>query len=474
MMDLNVRTLGGGAVSMQKESLGSLIANLSGDLLLPGDPGYDQARQVWNGMIDRRPAMIARCKDSGDVVTAVNFARQHNILVAVRGGGHSVNGSAVCDGGLVIDLSPMKDIQVDAQARTARAEPGITWGELDRATQVHGLATPGGVVSTTGIAGLTLGGGLGWLRRKHGLACDNLVSVEIVTADGQIRRASATENGDLFWGLQGGGGNFGVVTSFEYRLHPVGPELMFAFVFYPVSAAKRVLRFFHSYTAGLPDEVNSFAVLGTVPKEEFYPQETQGEDYALLMATYVGPVAEGERILQPMREVATPMLDLSGPWPYLEIQSLLDDDYPAGELQYYWKSLHLRNLSDPAIDTLIAIAAERPSPHSTLDIWHMGGALSRVGPEESAFGDRSAPYLLGVEANWEDSIQNDANVAWTREACERMAPFSTGKSYLNFEEPGEKFVKAALGRNYERLVMLKNKYDPKNLFRQNQNIRPVL
>ncbi len=475
MTKLRAATRTGAETVLDEPVIEEFRLELGGEMLRAGDAGYDEARQVWNGMIDKRPAIIARCTGTADVICAVNFARENDLLVAVRGGGHNVAGSAICDGGLVIDLSPMKGIHVDPGRRTARAEAGATWADLDRETQVFGQATPGGVVSDTGIAGLTLGGGIGWLRRKYGLSCDNLLSVDLVTADGSYLIANEEENPDLFWGIKGGGGNFGVVTSFEYRLHPVGPEVMFCFVFHHGDETKEALRFYREYAAAAPDEVTSFAICGTTPDVAPFPEEIHGASYVLFAALYAGPVEEGERAVQPLREFSNPLIDFSGPMPYVEVQSLLDEDYPSGELQYYWKSLYLNDLDDEAIDRIIEHTARRPSALSTVDVWHMGGAISRFGAEESAFGGREAPFLLGVEANWEDPRNNDANTFWARECVEDMQRFSGGGQYLNFPgflEGGEETLRATFGASYDRLAALKNKYDPDNMFRLNQNIKP--
>lgn len=463
----------GAETSVPQETIQNFKATLRGTLIQRGYAGYDEARKIWNGMIDKHPALIVRCAGTADVIAAVNFARTHHLLLAVRGGGHNVNGNAICDGGLVIDLSPMKGIQINMQARIARAQAGVTWGDLDHETQMFGLAVPGGVVSTTGIAGLTLGGGLGWLRRKHGLSCDNLLSVDIVTADGHLLKASATEYADLFWGIHGGGGNFGVVTSFEYQLHSVGPEVMFCATFLPAALTKDALRFYREYALTAPDELSSFAISGTIPASHAFPAPIHGEPFILFAACYAGPVEEGERIVRPLREFGTPLVDLSGPTPYRAVQTFFDEDFPYGKLQYYWKSLYLRELSDAAIAAIEALAAARPSPRSTLDIWHLGGAFSRVKTEDSAFGRRDAPYLLGIEANWEDPRETEQNIAWARNAYERMKAFSTGSSYLNLNITGDDSVRAAHGDTYERLVALKNRYDPTNLFRLNQNIKPT-
>jgi len=462
--------------TLRDETIRAFTSRLQGRLIRPGDDQYDEARRLWNGMIDKRPAYIVRCANAADVILGINFARENHLLVAVRGGGHNVAGSAVCDDGLVIDLSAMKGIQVDPQARLAKAQGGAIWRTLDQATQRFGLATPGGVVSDTGIAGLTLGGGIGWLRRKFGLSCDNLVAMEVVTADGHLVKASATENPDLFWGLRGGGGNFGIVTTFEYRLHPVGPEVMFAFVFYHGKKAKETLQFYRDYTEAAPDEVSSFAILGTIPSTEAYPEEVRNQPYVLLAALYAGSVEEGRRVLQPLREFDTPLLDLSDPMPYVQVQALLDEDYPAGILRYYWKSLYLGSLSDDALDRLLASARCRPSTLSTVDIWHMGGAVSRINASESACSGRQAPYLLGVEANWEAPGEDAANLDWARTCIAAMQPFSDGSEYLNFPgllEHGEETLRRTFGANYERLVELKDKYDPTNLFQLNANIRPT-
>lgn len=456
-------------------AIDNFSAAFQGEVIRPTDAGYDGARAVWNGMIDKRPALIARCTGVADVIEAVNVARENDLLVAVRGGGHNVAGTAVCDGGIVIDLSPMKGVQVDPETRIARAEAGVTWAELDRKTQAFGLATPGGVVSDTGIAGLTLGGGIGWLRRKYGLSCDNLVSVDVVTASGEFLTASETENSDLFWGIRGGGGNFGIVTSFEYELHPVGPEIMFVFTLHPGEQAKEALQFYRDYCTNAPEEVTSFAILGTVPDEEIFPEKIHGRPYVLFAACYAGDVEDGRRIMQPLRDVTEPFIDFSGPMPYVEVQKILDEDYPDG-MRYYWKSLYLDSLNDDVIDHLIEHAERRPSHLSTVDVWHMGGAVSRVGDDETAFSGRHAPYLLGAEANWEDPTTDDANVAWTRDCVADMQRFSDGSQYLNFPgffEEGERGLRTTFGSKYERLVALKNKYDPTNLFSLHQNITPT-
>jgi FAD/FMN-containing dehydrogenase len=442
-----------------------LRGRFRGEVIAEGDPGYDEARALWNGLVDKRPTVILRAADTDDVQAAVAFAREQRLQVAVRGGGHGVAGNALSDDAVVIDLSLLKGIEVDPAARTARAGAGVRLGELDRATQEHGLAAPLGVVSQTGIAGLTLGGGIGWLRRKHGLACDNLVSLEVVTADGRLVTASETENADLFWGLCGGGAGLGVVTSFEYRLHPVGPEVQLLFVFYPGEHAAEILDRLGEFMATAPEELSPLAVLGRVPDVEDFPEEAHGRPSVAILAPYAGPVEEGERVLAPLRELGDPIVDFSGPTTYVEAQSALDADYPDGGL-YYWKSADLERLDGDVVERLVASAESAPGHHSTIDVWFHGGAMDRVAPDATAFGARPR-YLIGVEANWDDPATSEANVAWAREAVAALQPFSSGGGYLNFPglfEEGEELLRASHGSgNYDRLVALRKRYDPTGL-----------
>ncbi len=449
-------------------------AGFHGELIRPDDPDYDDARAVWNGMIDKRPGVIARCAGTADVISAVNFARENDLLVAVRGGGHNVAGTAVCDDGLVIDLSEMTGVRVDPEGRTAWVQAGATWADLDHETQAFGLATPGGVVSDTGIAGLTLGGGIGHLRCKYGLSCDNLRSVDLVTAEGKYLTASPDENEDLFWGVRGGGGNFGVVTGFEFALHPVGPEVATCLVFYPGDRLTEVLQAYRDFVATAPNEISTLVFAGELPEEEMFPAEWVHRQKFAIMGCYAGPAGEGESELKPLRAFADPIADFSGTMPYTEFQQLLDEDYPDG-MRYYWKSLYLDGLSDAAIDRIEYWARDAPSPLSTVDVWQLGGAITDVGIEESAFAGRHAPYLLGVEANWEDPEADDANVAWVRDCLDDMRQFSDGSVYLNFpgfHEEGNEMMRTTFGPAYERLVTLKDEYDPENLFQLNQNIEP--
>jgi FAD/FMN-containing dehydrogenase len=369
----------------------------------------------------------------------------------------------------------MDGVAVNPEARTARVQGGAHWAIVDGATQPFFLAAPGGVVSTTGVAGLTLGGGYGWLRRKYGLSCDNLLSAEIVTVDGRQLTASKTENADLFWGLQGGGGNFGIVTMFEFQLHPVGPDVMYAAVLYPIESGTAVLRAWRDYMATAPDEVSSDATPWSIPVDPEMPAELHGRQIVMVEGVYAGSVEEGRRVMRPLQELAEPLLDMSGPAPYIAVQSALDELLPAGELRYYWKSLNMSELSDDAIEEIVKAGRERPSSRTLLPVRYLGGAISRVGAEETAFGDRSAPFLLSIDSVWEDAAATDENIAWTRAFWKTMEPFSTGSAYLNFAglgEDGEELVSASYGRNYRRLKELKKKYDPDNVLRLNQNIKP--
>jgi FAD/FMN-containing dehydrogenase len=451
---------------LDEATLQQFKAGLRGALILPGDASYDAARTVWNGMIDKRPALIARCAGAADVINAVQFARIHRLLVSVRGGGHNVPGNAVCDGGLMIDLSGMKSVRVDPMRRTARAEGGVTWGEFDHETQVFGLATIGGTDATTGIAGLTLGGGLGWLAGKYGLACDNLLSVDLVTADGRLLTASATENADLFWGVRGGGGNFGVVTSFDYRLHPIGPVLG-GLVLHPFAQAQDVLRFYRDFSRVIPDELNTFGLLTTLP---------DGAPVVAMAVCYNGAIAAGEEILHPVRAFGAPLVDQIRPMPYTEMQRLVGSMALPGR-QNYVKSSFVTDISDAAIDTLVTHFATVPSPLTVVGFQQLGNMANRIRADATAFSHREARYELLMHSIWLDPADSARNVQWTRTLAETMHPFTTGRAYINTmgieAEEGADRIKAAYGPNYERLVALKNTYDPMNLFRHNQNIKPT-
>ena len=460
--------------TLSAEAIQKLAGTFQGELIRPGDPTYDEARKVWNGMIDRRPALVARCRGVADVVACVKFAADQGLLLAVRGGGHNVAGFGTCDGGLVIDLSAMRGVRVDPGRRTARAEGGATWADLDRETQLFGLAAPGGIVSTTGIGGLTLGGGQGWLRRTHGMTSDNLISADIVLADGNFVTASETEHPGLFWAVRGGGGNFGVVTSFEYRLHPVGPVVAFAGPVYPLEQTVQVMAGFHDFVADAPDEINASATWWSIPAVPAFPAEIHGREVLILGAMYAGLPAEGEARLMPLRQIADPILDLSTPLPFTAVQQLFDPFFPSGDLRYYWKSLYLASLGSNVVDEIVARMRSRPSSMSMASVWALGGALGRADPDATAAGGRHAPFVLEILANWMEPEETERNVTWARDFYAVMERFGTGKTNLNFpglgEDPG--FVRAAVGRNYERLAALKREYDPTNLFRLNQNIDP--
>lgn len=457
---------------LEEETVNELIRNVRGPVLRPGDAAYEEARLIQNGLIDRHPALIVRCTGNADVIQVVNLAREHGLLLSVKGGAHNVAGTCVNDGGVVVDLSLMRGVHVDPRARTVLVQGGATWADLDRETQLFGLAVPGGVVSTTGVAGLTLHGGMGHLRSKYGLTIDNLLAVDIVTADGALRTASARENEDLFWAVRGAGSNFGVVTSFEFRANPVGPEVMLCAVLYRLADGPQVLRKWRDYIATVPDEFTPLAVFWSVPPG--FPDEVVGEPVVILAGVHAGPVVDGEQVVQPMRTFATPLLDLSGPEPFTAVQSSFDPFFPKGML-YYWKSTYVEELSDALIDALCELAAERPSSQTTADIWPQRGAASRVGPDETAFG-RRAPYLVAFESTWTNPADTEKNIDWARRGYAGMQRFSASGIYLNFPGFGEEqeaLVKSAYGPNYARLQQVKAKYDPENLFRMNQNIRPA-
>jgi FAD/FMN-containing dehydrogenase len=454
-------------------SIAELAQAMRGELIVPGDPGYDGARSIWNGAHDRRPALIARCAGVADVMRAVEFARSEDLVVAVRGGSHSIPGFSTCDGGIVIDLSAMKGMRVDPDALTAQAQPGLTWAEFDHETQAFGLAVTGGLVSTTGIAGFTLGGGIGWLMRKQGLTCDNLLSADVVTADGCLVRTSANENPELFWGLRGGGGNFGIATSFEYRLAPVGPTVTAGPVFYPGERAAEILRFYRGWVEQAPDELTTLVNLLTAPPAPFLPEEWHGKPLVAILAMHSGALEDDERAVRPLRELGDPVADLMGPLPYLAMQSLIDPLWGPGAHNYF-KAGWLGGLDDEAIDTLVRYRDTVTSPMTEIHVHHMGGAVARVPAGATAFGDRSAPFLLNVVARTPTAEGYDEAVAWAQELHGAMAPALTGGTYVNFlSAEGDDRVRAAYGEKYDRLRALKGEYDPSNLFRLNQNIEPA-
>ncbi len=449
------------------KSVTGLTTAFNGELLGPTDSGYESARKVHNGLIDKRPALIARCRGVADIVDAVKLAHDQELDVAVRGGGHNVAGRSTIDDGVLIDLSLMRGIHVDPKARIARAQGGLTWNGFNRETQLHGLATTGGVISTTGIGGLTLGGGIGWLMGKHALALDNLRSVELVLADGRVLTASAEDNADLFWALRGGGGNFGVAASMEYRLHPVGPVITGGVIAYPFSEAWDVLRFFRDITAALPDELMVFGGLIHAP-------DGSGAKLAAMVVCHCGRPEDGEREIQPIKAFGAPVMDALGPLPYCQMNTMLDAGYPPGALNY-WKSAFLSSLSDEAIRTMIDCFAQCPTPMGQLLLEHFHGAVTRVGVTDTAFPHRAAGYNLLVLSQWADPKDNAACTAWGRDSYAAMQSFMGGGRYVNYlgdDEPGD-VVATAYGPNHRRLATVKAQYDPENFFRMNQNIRPA-
>jgi FAD/FMN-containing dehydrogenase len=455
------------SASALADAVADLAKTFAGQLLQVTDPGYEEARRVHNGLVNKRPALIARCRGLADIADAVNLARRLNLEVAVRGGGHNVAGRATLDGGLMIDLSPMRGIHVDPKVRTARAQGGVTWAEFNRETQLYGLATTGGVVSSTGIAGLTLGGGLGWLMGKYGLAADNLLAADLVTADGQILRASPDEHADLFWAVRGAGANFGVVASLDYRLHQVGPTITGGLVAHPFARAREVLRFYRDVTASLPDELTVFAGL-------IHASDGSGTKLVAIVLCHCGLLDVGEAAARPIKAFGAPLLDGIGPMPYCQLNAMLDAAYPKGALNY-WKSNFLAQLSDEAIDTMIECFARCPSPMGQVLLEHLHGAATRVGVSETAFPHRAEGYDLLVLSEWQDPADTDQCIAWARDTYAAMRPFMASGRYVNYldhDEAGDP-VAAAYGPNYRRLQELKTTYDPHNVFRMNQNIRPL-
>jgi hypothetical protein len=459
-------TLGNGTIQELREAV-------RGDVVGAGDAAYDGARAVWNGMIDKRPALIVRCAGVADVVAAVQFARSQDLEIAVRGGGHSLPGFSTTDGGVVIDLSRMRAVRVDVDAQRTVAEGGATWAALDHETQSFGLAVTGGLMSSTGVAGFTLGGGIGWLMRKHGLACDNLVGADLVTADGRVVHASETENLGLLWGLRGGGGNFGVVTALEFRLHRFGPNVLAGPILFQASDAAAVLRGWRSYVAEAPDDITSLVSLGSAPPIPPVPAEYHGRKVTTVVTTFAGRIEDGLDVVAPVRQLATPIVDLLGEIPYVALQSLPDPFFGPGARNYF-TSTYLRDLPDEALDVLALFHQACPSPFSEIHIHQMGGAVARSGLAESAFGNRAAPFLVNVVARWLEPSDDDALLGWSRSLRSALEPFSTGGAYSNFLGLGDDRVNAAYdSERLDRLTALKAEWDPSNAFHLNQNIEPA-
>ncbi|HEY7219211.1 MAG TPA: FAD-binding oxidoreductase [Candidatus Binatia bacterium] len=455
--------------SKAREEIKALI---KGSVLVPDDRDYEEARQVWNAMIDRRPAMIVQCAHADDVAPAIAFARQNKLEISIRGAGHNIAGNALCDDGLTIDFSNMKNVQVDAGKRRAYVEPGATLADLDEATQVHGLATPVGINSTTGIAGLTLGGGFGWLTRKYGMTVDKLVSVDMVTADGRTIRASETDNADLFWAIRGGGGNFGVVTQFEFQLVPVGPEIFAGLIVFPFSQAKQILNKYRQFVSSAPEELNVWVVLRKAPPLPFLPENVHGTEVVVLPIFYSGPVAEAEKLIAPLRAFGTAHGEHLGPQPYVAWQKAFDPLLTPGA-RNYWKSHNFTELADGAVDSIIEFAGKLPSPQCEIFIGLIAGAPNRIAPDAMAYGHRDAKFVLNVHGRWDEAKDDQKCMGWARDFFKASAPYASAGAYVNFmtEEENDRVV-AAYGSNYNRLVQIKKRYDPDNIFHLNQNIKP--
>jgi FAD/FMN-containing dehydrogenase len=472
MTEIRLASLQGGAIALGSDTIAALRQTLRGNLCLAREEGYDEARTIWNAMINRHPGVVVRCRGAADIVRAVRFAREHGLLLAVRGGGHNIAGNAVCEGGLLIDLSLMRSVRVNPARRTARVEPGATLGEFDKEAQAFGLATPLGINSTTGVAGLTLGGGFGWLSRKFGLAADNLISVDVVTAEGELVQANATENSDLFWALRGGGGNFGVVSSFEFRLHPVGPMVLSGLIVHPFARAKELLAGYRQAASKAPDELTVWVVLRQAPPLPFLPTEVHGKEILVFAVCYTGDEADGKRELEPLRALGEPIADVIGMQPYAAWQTAFDPLLTPGAYNY-WKSHNFVELSDGLLDTLAGHAARLPTAECEIFIGQLGGTTSRVAVDATAYPHRNANFVMNVHTRWREPADERRSIEWARQLFAETAPHATGGVYVNFMPEDEiDRVSSAYGANYARLAALKAKYDPGNLFRLNQNVQP--
>ena len=472
MTEIRLASLQGGAIVLGTDTVADLRQTLRGNVCLPQEAGYDEARTIWNAMINRRPGAVVRCRGAADIVAAVRFAREHGVLLAVRGGGHNIAGNAVCEGGLLIDLSLMRSVRVDPASRTARVEPGATLGDFDKEAQAFGLATPLGINSTTGVAGLTLGGGFGWLSRKFGLTADNLISADVVTAEGKLVRASETENSDLFWALRGGGGNFGVVSSFEFRLHPVGPMVLSGLIVHPFARAKELLAGYRQVASKAPDELTVWVVLRQAPPLPFLPAEVHGKEVLVFAVCYTGDEVSGQRALEPLRALGQPIADVIGMQPYAAWQTAFDPLLTPGAYNY-WKSHNFLELGDGLLDALTSYASRLPTPECEIFIGQLGGSTSRVALDATAYPHRNANFVMNVHTRWREQADERRSIDWARQLFAETAPHATGGVYVNFMPEDEiDRVSNAYGANYARLTALKAKYDPGNLFRLNQNVRP--
>ena len=473
MNDMSLMNLQAGKTWIGAEAIEALAGRLRGRVLDASDAAYEEARTIWNAMVDRRPALIVQCAGAADVINAVRFASDNKLLVSVRGGGHNIAGNAVCDGGLMIDLSPMKSVRVDITAKRAWVEPGATLADVDKETQSFGLAVPTGINSTTGIAGLTLGGGFGWITRKFGLTIDNLVSADVVTANGELVRASQTQNSDLFWALRGGGGNFGIVTAFEFQLHDLGPQVLSGLVVHPIADARAVLEQYRQALETAPDELTCWVVMRQAPPLPFLPQEWHGKEVLVLAICWCGDLDAGEKATQRLRSIGKPIADVVGPHPFAGWQQAFDPLLTPGA-RNYWKSHDFIALSDPAIEVLLDAIGKLPGPECEVFIAHVGGAAGRIAAGATAFPQRNSHFVMNVHARWREAAMDQACIGWARQLFEAAKPHSAGTAYINFMPEDETDrVEAAYGDNYKRLAQIKQQYDPQNLFRMNQNVRPV-
>jgi FAD/FMN-containing dehydrogenase len=473
MGDLSLKTLDAGTKTIGAAAIATLAGALRGQVLVQGSPEYDEARTIWNAMIDRRPGVIVRCRGAADVIQAVRFAGDNRLLTSVRGGGHNIAGSAVCDGGLMIDLSQMKSVRVDPVAKRAWVEPGATLADLDKETQAFGLAVPTGINSTTGVAGLTLGGGFGWIARKFGLTIDNLISADVVTADGKLVRASGKKNEELFWALRGGGGNFGVVTAYEFRLHNLGPEVLAGLVVHPFDDAARLLKEYRRIADSAPDELTCWVVMRKAPPLPFLPAEWHGREVLILALCYSGDIKKGEKVAAELRSLGKPIADVVGPTPFAGWQGAFDPLLTPGA-RNYWKSHDFVKLSDEAIDLLVDAVPNLPGPECEIFIAHVGGAAGRVAGNATAFPQRHSHFVMNVHTRWRDAAMDKTCISWAKKLFDAAAPYAAGTAYINFMPADEADrVEAAYGASYRRLAKAKRRYDPSNLFRMNQNIRPA-